>query len=321
MKILFLTDTHIRANSPKSRLDDFDKAIEDKFCDISKIIDKYNIDFILHGGDLFDRPDISVKSVSKFGNILKNLGIPIYIISGNHDIFGHNPNTIDRSMLGLLNSLDIVKLIEYNKPYIFNYGEEKIQLSGIPYIYNIDDDEKSYYKVKKLENIDLHIVLIHSLLLEKPFIKNIPYTLIDDIKDIDADIILSGHYHTGYGIKKVNGKYFANPGSVARMNNSSIEIKRKPKVIVIDYNKNKEVSLQEIELKSAKNGKEIFNLNDNSAELRYESLEEFKLMVRQNTDLDNYNIYSIIEEISNKKELPEEIINEAINRINECKEE
>lgn len=321
MKFLFLTDTHIRNNSPKSRLDDFEEAIEKKFYEISKIIKDNNIDYVLHGGDLFDRPDVSVKTVSKFGNILKDLGVPIFIISGNHDIFGHNPKTIDRSMLGLLSSLDIVNLIEYNKPYILEFDNKKIQISGIPYIYNIDKEEKDYYKVKRLENINLHIVLIHSLLLEKPFIKGIPYTLIDDIKDIDADIVLSGHYHTGFGIKKVDNKYFANPGSVARLNNSSIEIKRKPKVLILEYKENNEIILEEVELKTAKNGKNIFDLNDNSAELRYESLEEFKLMIRQNTELSNYNIYSIIEDIAIKKSISKEILDEAIKRINDGKEE
>ena len=33
--------------------------------------------------------------------------------------------------------------------------------------------------------------MVHGMLLNKPFIKGIPYTFIDDIKDTKADITLS----------------------------------------------------------------------------------------------------------------------------------
>ena len=35
------------------------------------------------------------------------------------------------------------------------------------------------------------------MLLSKPFFEGIPYTLLDDIKDTEADITLAGHYHSG----------------------------------------------------------------------------------------------------------------------------
>ena len=59
-----------------------------------KLLKDYNIDFVLHGGDLFDRPDVSISIVSNFASILNNYKVPIYIVSGNHDIYGHNPNTL-----------------------------------------------------------------------------------------------------------------------------------------------------------------------------------------------------------------------------------
>ena len=75
--------------------------------------------------------------------------------------------------------------------------------------------------------------MVHGMLLNKPFIKGIPYTLIDDIKDTKANITLSGHYHSGFGIINVEGKYFVNPGSLVRITNSLAEINRIPKVAII----------------------------------------------------------------------------------------
>ena len=80
--------------------------------EIGDIIKRENVTALLHGGDLFDRPDAQIAVAGKFASIFMNYGIPIYIISGNHDSFGQNPNTIDRSMLGLFSSIGVVHLLD-----------------------------------------------------------------------------------------------------------------------------------------------------------------------------------------------------------------
>ncbi len=238
MKILFLTDTHIRGNSPKNRLDNFPETIEKKLMEITQIIEKYNVDFLLHGGDLFDRPDVSISIMNKFAPIFNQIKIPVYIICGNHDIFGHNPNTVNRTMLGLLNALNIMKIINPNDKIYLEKNNIKVQLTGQPYTYDIDNtNDKSPYILNEISpNVDYAIHMVHGLLLNKPFIKGIPYTLIDDIKDTKAHITLAGHYHTGFGIINTNEKYFINPGSLVRITNSLAEIDRTPKAALIELN-------------------------------------------------------------------------------------
>ncbi|NLY77016.1 MAG: metallophosphoesterase, partial [Tissierellia bacterium] len=60
MKLLFVTDTHIRGTTPQNRMDNFSETIERKLNEIKELVEEYNIDYVLHGGDLFDRPDISI---------------------------------------------------------------------------------------------------------------------------------------------------------------------------------------------------------------------------------------------------------------------
>ncbi len=122
------------------------------------------------------------------------------MVSGNHDVYGHNPKTINRTMIGLLNELSIMNIIEKDEKVILDKDGIKVQVTGQPYIYNIDDPiNRDYYKVKEvLDNVDYSIHMVHGMLLDKPFIKGIPYTLVDDIKDTLADITLSGHYHSGF---------------------------------------------------------------------------------------------------------------------------
>ncbi len=319
MKFLFFTDTHIRASNPSSRKDDYLESLKLKFEEVGEIANNNNVDYILHGGDLFDRPDVPVRIVGLFANILNSYNKPIYIISGNHDIYGHNPKTVERSMLGLLNQINFVKLINFQEPILLEENDLKVQISGVPYIYDIDSNYKDYYFPKKLDHVDCHIVMIHSFLIDKPFIDSISHTLIDEIKDVDADIVLAGHYHSGFGVKRFNDRYFINPGSLARIYNSTPEIKRIPKVVIIEILKNK-IEIKEIELKSAKDGIDIFNKIEDRYKIRNEQLENFKQLIRSSGNLENYNTLEILKEISEEKNFPKHILDEAIRRLGEVNE-
>src|SRR5690554_2736178 len=181
LKILFFTDTHIRGTNPKNRKDDFLVSLENKFKEINDLITSLNVDYVIHGGDLFDRPDISISVVSRFTNILKKIKVPIYIVSGNHDIFGHNPQTLDRTMLGLLNSLDFLEVIPESTPIILTKDGIKVQLTGIPYSFDVDETPDKYILKETNSSVDFSIHIVHGMLLDRPFIKGIPYTLVDDI--------------------------------------------------------------------------------------------------------------------------------------------
>lgn len=319
MKLLFFTDTHIRATNPNSRKDDYVESLKEKLIEVGEIAKNNNIDFILHGGDLFDRPDVPVRVVGEFANILNDYSTPIYIISGNHDIYGHNPKTVSRSMLGLLNQIKFVKLIEFGSPVFLTKDEITIQISGVPYIYDIDTNYKKYYFPNRLSKSDYHILMIHSFLIDKPFIESVSHTLIDDIKNLDADIVLAGHYHTGFGIKKYNNKFFINPGSIARTYNSNPEINRIPQVVILDFKKEK-IDIETIKLKSAKNGIEIFNQTEDRHKLKNEQIENFKQLIRNSGNLENYNTIEILKEISKQKNFPKHILEEAIKRLGEVYE-
>ena len=316
MRLLFLTDTHIRGTTPKNRMDNLPETLENKFKEVGKIIEDYNIDFVLHGGDLFDRPDISVSIVGNFAPILNNIKVPIYIICGNHDIYGHNPNTINRTMLGLLNSLNVVKIINKGDlVYLYKDGI-KVQLTGHPYTYNIDSElhKSSYIIDHPPKDVDYSIHMVHGMLLNKPFIKGIPYTLIDDIKDTKADITLSGHYHTGFGIINTNGKYFINPGSLVRVTNSLLEIDRIPKVVLIELDKTIDVKL--IDLKIAKEGKEVLNRQEIENHIfKSERLFEFKRSIDNSVNFEKLEINEILMEVSNAEGVSQEVKEEALRRI------
>ncbi len=316
MRLLFFTDTHIRGTSPKNRKDDFVYTLEKKLYEIARIIKEKSIDYVLHGGDLFDRPDISVSIVSRFAKIFNGIDVPIYMVSGNHDVYGHNPKTINRTMIGLLNELSIMNIIEKDEKVILDKDGIKVQVTGQPYIYNIDDPiNRDYYKVKEvLDNVDYSIHMVHGMLLDKPFIKGIPYTLVDDIKDTLADITLSGHYHSGFKKVVIDGKYFINPGSIVRISNSIREMDRKPKVVLIDLEDKIDISY--IYLETAEDGEKVLDRKEIEKNIyKRERIFEFKQTIDAALNFDKMDINDVLIEVSNAEGVDEFVKSEALKRI------
>lgn len=316
MRLLFLTDTHIRGTTPKNRKDNLTEALEKKLIEICHIVEEYHIDYVLHGGDLFDRPDVSVSIVGNYASILNDIKVPIYIICGNHDIYGHNPETINRTMLGLLDAFGVVKVIKDGEKIFLNNNGIKVQLTGQSYTYNIDDErDKSSYLVDDIpQDVDYSIHMVHGMLLDKPFIKGIPYTLIEDIVSTKANITLSGHYHSGFGIVKTHGKYFINPGSFVRITNSLIEIDRTPKVALIDLEESIHVEL--IQLKSAAQGIDVLDRQEIENHIfKSERLFEFKQSIDTAVNFEKLEINEILMEVSNARGVSEEVKREALKRI------
>lgn len=315
MRFLFFTDTHIRSTSMRSRLDNVTDSLEEKMEEVGRIAKLHQVDAILHGGDLFDRPDVSVMTVSRFAQILSKYHCPVYATVGNHDIFAHNPKTLPRTMMGLLSVLGLITLIPQEG--IRLETDCVVQLSAAPFRYDIDrGDRESYYQKRRDDSVDWHILLVHAMLLQKPFIADISHTVIGDLHELDADIVLSGHYHNGYEVTASKGTLFINPGSLLRTSNSLNDMQRTPQVVLLDLHKNKPIDYQLIPLRSAKPGEEVLSRQHTvENQMRQENLEQFKQLVREHVDLDRYDIYHIMEELSKSEGFEADVVEEAMARL------
>lgn len=315
MKLLFFTDTHIKGTTPKNRKDNFYETLKKKFQEIIDISKELDVDYILHGGDWFDRPDVSPSIVREFAMIIRSFGKEVYTVAGNHDIYGHNPGTIGRTMLGILEATGVVKLIGDDEEVILKKDGISLQLMGKPYNYDIDgQDFAKYYIVKKSSEVDYAINIVHGMLLKRPFYEGIQYTLLDDIKDTEADITFAGHYHSGFGVKLIKGKYFVNPGSIVRVSNSIGEIERKPKIVYVELED--DIEVREIELKSALPGEEVLDREElEKAKDRSLRIHQFYQGISESMEYKKIDIASIVEDIASNQDLRKEVKEEALRRI------
>lgn len=206
MKFLYFSDAHIRASTPKSRLDDYPGALWEKFRQITEILLDKNVDAVLINGDLFDTPDPATSIVNKYIELFKYWGLPIYATIGSHDKFGYNDMTITRSGLGTLIAAGLVVLVNDTRIV----GDA--QLAGVSHSYTLDEDPTNYVR-KRIDDNKYMIQMNHGMILDKPFINT--HTLISDVQT-DANLCLCAHYHPGFGPIQIGDTTWLNIGSLGR---------------------------------------------------------------------------------------------------------
>lgn len=256
MRLLFLTDTHLRATNPVNRLDNLPEALEAKLTEIVELARVHQVRAVIHGGDLFDRATPGLGGIAGLLRPLRRLDAPLYIVPGNHDIFGRNIETLPRTLLGFMGEMDIFRILG-SEPVFLEEAGLRVRLTGAPYRYDMDDGDGDSYVVQK-EDCDVAIHVVHGMLVDKPLPGGVPCTLVDQIKECtQADYTLAGHYHVGWPAVEYQGKWFINPGGLVRQSNHPGEIARIPQVLLLELGHKSSHRL--LPLKSAKPGYEVLD--------------------------------------------------------------
>ena len=308
MKLLIFNDPHIRAINPINRTDNFFLTIKSKLADIVDIANQEKVSSLLCTGDFFDNPTPSFRIFTEAIDILLSAKLPIYTIAGNHDIFGHNPNTLDRTILGLSEHYKIINLIK--SPIKLS---PEIILTGTSFYHNIENEQQAF-QVEKTSKYHIH--LVHAMVTIKPF-KFSNYILTKDI-ETDADVIAVGHQHFGFEPHKIGNTYFLNPGAVARLSAIPDNLYRTPQIAIVEFAEEiegKGIKIKYVELPSAPLGEDVFDFKKiNELKARTEQIDKF-IASLDSPQLQSLNIRELIEKISKEENIQEEIKSEVLNRL------
>lgn len=325
LRFLYYTDIHSQKVSPKSRKDDFFIAIMNKLAEIGELIQEFRVSAALCGGDIFNRPDPPPSLVAAIGHALISWGVPSFTAIGNHDVFGYNPETAARTMLGILMTLGIVQHLERDKSVVFSDPANpkfKVGITGADSTYLLDKGGRieDYYPGDLGGNRNIHIV--HGFLSPNKRLDNIPHTLIEDILGTTADIILTGHDHVGFGVIRRNGKIFCNPGALGRVSAAVGEINRDVQVALIQIDDANNYDVRLIPIKCAKPADEVLDREEIEKEkTQKEQMAVFAQSIT-NFEVKTTDILEIMDLIAEQENIQygtvrmtKAVINEARNRI------
>lgn len=319
MRFLFLTDDHKRGTTPANRKDNFPATLAAKLREVLEIAQKYRVDYVLHGGDFFDVPTPALSVCAEFLQIYQQFPVPVFVVPGNHDLFGHNAETLPRTMLGFAACLGIVCLLGKQPVYLEKDGI-RVQLTGQGFHFDIDRrDPREDYVVQK-KNCDYAIHVVHGMLLERAAFPGAAYTLVEQIWETEADFTLAGHYHLGLPDVQKDGKFFLNPGALARLSNHPDEMRRPVQVILIDLSGNRP-SYEKIRLQSAPPGEEVLDRSRlEDAVFREQRLVSYISEVKSAASYRRADVRLLVEEIAKAEKLEQRVRDEALRRISLAEE-
>lgn len=257
MRLIYLTDTHIQSGRPDNRRDDFLEALFNKFMEIIGLCRQLKVDFLIHGGDLFDKPRPDQRSLDLFRWLLKELDLPVYCIAGNHDLIDQRLDSLENTALGYLARNRLVRLLQPGEKVYLANSSCVVQLSGQHFYEGIDRVKNSRDYIVKKRRCDLAVHVVHGMLLPKAFSDKVPTTLISEVTATEADFTLGAHAHLGYH-ETAGGKFFLNPGALARLTGLKKELVRIPQVIYMDFTATASYSF--IPLQAVRPGSEVMDI-------------------------------------------------------------
>lgn len=316
IKGIAVGDPHVMGANPKYRKDYYPDTILEKMIEVGEIATTEQADFVLIAGDLISRPDTAPSIIRKIGRILKDYPCPVYGVIGNHDEFGYNPETIDRSMLGVLDAAGLYNIIP-EEGIIIDKDNLKVLITGQNSDYKIDRDGSCYgYISRKPEGIDKTVHLVHGFLANKKWHDKVHHTLIDDVVEkTEADLIIAGHEHSGFGIIERGNKIFSNPGALGRISAAVGEVNRTVNILSFEITK-EDISARLIPITRAMPADEVLDREQLEKEKSQKAnIEAFASNLR-GFEIKTSNVYEIIDLLAElDDEVDKEIVKEAKSRI------
>lgn len=240
--IAHLTDTHFppfaAGNIPQGRTETFFEDQDKEWYAFVQLCKDSGVRAVVISGDIVHLKEYShyrVRDIHRICNMLNALGVPVYLIPGNHDLRNSNLDNYGDSVLravvrmsesNSINVMDHVQTISLTAEGVDNAID--ISISGSAYASLEDTFERGLPALNdRLANAPgFKIGLVHTDAMQKGA-KYLPghgiMASFDDVLDAlpAADLVCGGHIHHGSGIyaREVDGRpqWYSKPFSFGRV--------------------------------------------------------------------------------------------------------
>ena len=225
-KICFIGDIHGKVKSPSNYLSDYNNDLFNQLQWIKNYCESNNINYIIHLGDIFDKPEATDEWKNRFIEQWRDYKGTFYsIIGAAHDLFFNQANSYDRTCLKNLELANVIKVID---SISFDIGTVRIH-SLSTFLSNA----KEQLKTLQYDDTRDNIIVAHQF-YEWGLDKNAGFTERDfDSLTTSVSLIL-GHDHHQYETLYNGYLSVYRPGSLMRTELSESTINMIPRVLIYD---------------------------------------------------------------------------------------
>lgn len=324
-------DLHFRGENPRSRRDTFEDAMLSKLLEVFQLAQKHDAEAIIIPGDIFDTANVGLKTIAKLGSCLDSwideYDTQVLVVSGNHDLPAGNKAALERTPFGLLSKFGFLWNLE-DEDFETEYNSDKeegssfICVSGCGFDYQTDTIEGvEQFQSFNLINDNVSIHVVHSMLMASSPTFPMRHTLINQV-ETNADIIISGHYHEGFGvIRRKDGKLFINPGALCRLSASKAEMERTVQVALLTIRSKTDFYAELIPLQSARPAEEVLDREAIVEKVEHENwLDSFFESLDKEGEVKFLGVREIVDSIASREKIQPVVKEEALRRIGEARE-
>ena len=298
--IAFIGDPHLSLNNPVNRIDNYFEASMKKLDEVMR-----NNEYIVDLGDLTNNPVLDTFATLKLANRLKKYkedGGHFMSLIGNHNVYNWNTNTLNKTTLGLLNSLGLLEVLDTNAEGCIKNKIIDIDCKITPLPLNFNKNELP----KADKEYRINILVGHAFYAyERDKKHSLDY---EHLKDLGYDYIFFGHDHAYYKPLNIgDDSILYRPGSLTRTTKHSYNMTRK--IVYYQYDIDNE-TVEEKTIKCAKPINEIFpqEVIDEKSDNSPEYLVDIEDLLDQLATR-KVGTLSIRKMLEDNPEVPEEVFN------------
>ena len=211
-RVAVVGDVHLNDSTPRSRNDaDYLGTLLDK---LGHIYDENDV--VIFIGDLFEKPTLSYVALRRIMAFFLLRGKASYAIMGNHDLPNLNAHSLPRTALGLLETLNLIRILpESGGPLTLG----PLEFHVVPFgAMAMMPPEKPGGRVNILLG---HCFYENGLDLEYSLKRA-------DLQDCGYDYVFLGHDHSPYEPSRVGNTQLVRLGSVCRNTSEAHHLRRTP---------------------------------------------------------------------------------------------
>lgn len=229
MRFLHAADLHLgyRQYNLEARLEDFERS----FVSVAKAAlgesfrDGEQVDFLLIAGDLFHDRTINARTFTQATTVLTKLreaGVPVYVIEGNHDRAFHTDGMSWLEALDHRRLIELIRLKEDEDAGLSHLGDyreldvdgELVRIYGVRYVGAqtpsvAEDVAAEVATVEDREPADLSVAMMHFGVEGQADAPGHSYNKVLPLRE-HVDYLALGHFHNAYSLEG----WLYNPGSV-----------------------------------------------------------------------------------------------------------